>query len=68
MDYSEIVGFHGYECSGLAIGYRMAYDAMKALHVERFSDEELVAIVESYQTQNLLIFKPLISGHISRKY
>jgi formylmethanofuran dehydrogenase subunit E len=47
MDYSDIVAFHGHECPGLAIGYRMACAAMKALNAERSSDEELVAIVEN---------------------
>lgn len=45
--YSDIVDFHGHECPGLAIGYRMASAAMKALHAGRASDEELVAIVEN---------------------
>jgi len=47
MKYSEIVGFHGHECPGLAIGYRMACAAMKALKADRAADEELVAIVEN---------------------
>jgi formylmethanofuran dehydrogenase subunit E len=47
MDYAEIVKFHGHECPGLAIGYRMARAAMKALNVQRSSDEEIVAIVEN---------------------
>lgn len=47
MDYAEVVKFHGHECPGLAIGYRMACAAMKALNVQRSSDEEIVAIVEN---------------------
>jgi formylmethanofuran dehydrogenase subunit E len=47
MDYSDIVAFHGHECPGLTIGYRMACAAMRALNVDRSSDEELVAIVEN---------------------
>jgi formylmethanofuran dehydrogenase subunit E len=47
MDYSDIVAFHGHECPGLAIGYRMVCTAMRALNVHRSSDEELVAIVEN---------------------
>jgi len=47
MDYSDIVAFHGHECPGLAIGYRMVCTAMRALNVDRSSDEELVAIVEN---------------------
>jgi formylmethanofuran dehydrogenase subunit E len=47
MDYSDIVAFHGHECPGLAIGYRMACTAMRALDADRSFDEELVAIVEN---------------------
>lgn len=47
MNYTEIVEFHGHECPGLAIGYRLASAAMAALNVDRAGDEELVAIVEN---------------------
>jgi formylmethanofuran dehydrogenase subunit E len=47
MDYSEIVRFHGHECPGLAIGYRVACAAMDELRSMRAEDEELVAIVEN---------------------
>ena len=47
MDYSEIAAFHGHECPGLAIGYRMACAAMQALEALRSEDEEIVAIVEN---------------------
>ena len=47
MYYSEIVGFHGHECPGLAIGYRMACSAMEALNAVRSADEEIIAIVEN---------------------
>jgi formylmethanofuran dehydrogenase subunit E len=47
MNYDEVAGFHGHKCPGLAIGYRMALAAMKALGVSRSDDEELVAIVEN---------------------
>lgn len=47
MIYEEIVGFHGHECPGLAIGYRMATAAMDKLTSIRSADEELVAIVEN---------------------
>jgi formylmethanofuran dehydrogenase subunit E len=47
MTYEEIVGFHGHECPGLAIGYRMATAAMDKLKSIRSADEELVAIVEN---------------------
>ena len=47
MTYEEIVQFHGHECPGLAIGYRMATAAMDKLESMRSADEELVAIVEN---------------------
>jgi len=47
MDFSEIVKFHGHNCPGLAIGYRMACAAMKALDTCRAADDEIVAIVEN---------------------
>lgn len=47
VSYLEIVGFHGHECPGLAIGYRMANAAIEALNSGRSGDEELVAIVEN---------------------
>jgi formylmethanofuran dehydrogenase subunit E len=47
MTYEEISQFHGHECPGLAIGYRMATAAMESLELPRAEDEELVAIVEN---------------------
>ena len=47
MKYSEVVRFHGHECPGLAIGYRMALAGLEALTSTRSEDEELVAIVEN---------------------
>lgn len=47
MQYNEIVRFHGHDCPGLAIGYRMALSAMEKLESIRSEDEELVAIVEN---------------------
>ncbi len=47
MDYADIVSFHGHECPGLAVGYRMARAAMDELAPARSEDEELVAIVEN---------------------
>ncbi len=47
MTYEEIVKFHGHECPGLAIGYRMTLAAMEKLDSSRSEDEELVAIVEN---------------------
>lgn len=47
MTYEEIILFHGHECPGLAMGYRMATAAMERLESIRAEDEELVAIVEN---------------------
>ncbi len=47
MNYQEIIRFHGHECPGLAIGYRMAVAGMKELDSVRSEDEEIVAIVEN---------------------
>jgi formylmethanofuran dehydrogenase subunit E len=47
MEYQEIVRFHGHECPGLAIGYRMASAGLKAIESVRAEDEELVSIVEN---------------------
>lgn len=47
MTYEEIVRFHGHECPGLAIGYRMATAAIDELKSIRSEDEQLVAIVEN---------------------
>ena len=47
MTYEEIIRFHGHDCPGLAIGYRMATAAVEELESVRAEDEELVAIVEN---------------------
>ena len=47
MTYEEIIQFHGHECPGLAMGYRMATAAMNELDSIRAEDEEIVAIVEN---------------------
>lgn len=47
MTFEEIVRFHGHQCPGLAIGYRMASAAIEKLESMRAEDEELVAIVEN---------------------
>jgi formylmethanofuran dehydrogenase subunit E len=47
MTYEEIIQFHGHECPGLAMGYKMATAAMESLASLRAEDEELVAIVEN---------------------
>ncbi|MCL4475086.1 MAG: FmdE family protein [Nitrospirae bacterium] len=46
--FEEVVSFHGHSCPGLALGYRVALAALKAMDMEKISeDEELVAIVEN---------------------
>lgn len=46
--FDEVVDFHGHSCPGLALGYRVALAALKAMDMEKISeDEELVAIVEN---------------------
>ena len=47
MTYEEIIRFHGHDCPGLAMGYRMATAALENLESFRAEDEELVAIVEN---------------------
>lgn len=41
------VDFHGHECFGLALGYRVAESALQSLGKDRSEDEELVAVVEN---------------------
>ena len=45
--FEQVVAFHGHACPGLALGYRVAREALEQLHIERAQDEELVAIVEN---------------------
>jgi formylmethanofuran dehydrogenase subunit E len=45
--FKEVVAFHGHACPGLAMGYRVATAAIKALDLARSKDEELVAVVEN---------------------
>lgn len=47
MTFKETAQFHGHECPGLAMGYRMATAAMEALASTRSEDEEIVAITEN---------------------
>jgi len=47
MKYADIVRFHGHDCPGLAIGYRMAAAGLNELRAMRAEDEEIVAIVEN---------------------
>lgn len=47
MTFRDTVRFHGHQCPGLAIGYRMATAGIKWLEEQRALDEELVAITEN---------------------
>ncbi|MBN1351944.1 formylmethanofuran dehydrogenase [candidate division KSB1 bacterium] len=47
MTYDEIVAFHGHDCPGLLLGYRMTRAAMSLIAGDRSEDEEIVAIVEN---------------------
>ena len=42
-DWDQCVTFHGHECPGLAIGYRVAKAAQKRLGVNFSPDEEVDA-------------------------
>jgi len=46
-DFQKAIEFHGHCCPGLTIGYLAAKAALTHLKVDRATDEELVAIVES---------------------
>lgn len=46
-NWEKCVEFHGHECPGLAIGYKVAEIALKEIDVRKAHDEELVAIVEN---------------------
>lgn len=46
-DFQVVVAFHGHLCLDIALGYRVAKAAMRALACERPKDEELVAVVEN---------------------
>jgi formylmethanofuran dehydrogenase subunit E len=41
MTFEEIIQFHGHECPGLAMGYRMAAAAMNKLDSIRAEDEDI---------------------------
>jgi formylmethanofuran dehydrogenase subunit E len=47
IDFQKAIDFHGHCCPGLTTGYLAAKAALAQLKVERATDEELVAIVES---------------------
>ena len=44
--YKDLISFHGNNCPGLAIGYRMSKAALAFLPDSRAEDGEIVAIVE----------------------
>ncbi|MCX6012101.1 MAG: FmdE family protein [Chloroflexi bacterium] len=46
-EFNRIGKFHGHQCPGLAIGYRMTKAGISVLGESRSEDEELVAIVEN---------------------
>lgn len=46
-DLARAVDFHGHLCPGLAIGFRAAQAAARALGLSPSADEELVAVVEN---------------------
>lgn len=45
--WERAIEFHGHECVGLALGYKVAEAALYSLRASRDVDEELVAIVEN---------------------
>lgn len=45
--WEKAIEFHGHSCPGLAVGYRVAWIALRELREIRSSDEELVAVVEN---------------------
>ncbi|PKK90012.1 MAG: hypothetical protein CVV64_11865 [Candidatus Wallbacteria bacterium HGW-Wallbacteria-1] len=47
ISFDEVAQFHGHQCPGLAMGYRMTLAAMQALRCGSAEDEDLVAIVEN---------------------
>lgn len=45
--WEKSVEFHGHTCLGLALGFRVAEAALKALGSKRDGDEEMIAVVEN---------------------
>lgn len=45
--FAEVVAFHRHACPGLALGYRVACQALDWLATQASTDEELVAVVEN---------------------
>lgn len=46
-DWERCIDFHGHQCPGLAIGFRVAMAARKGLGVTSAGDEELVCVAEN---------------------
>ncbi|WP_339137331.1 MAG: FmdE family protein [Candidatus Electrothrix sp. GW3-4] len=46
-DWERCVAFHGHQCPGLAIGFRVTMAARKQLGVTSAADEELVCVTEN---------------------
>lgn len=47
ISWEDAKNFHGHECGGLTLGYKVGQYALEKLNFDRSSDEELVAIVEN---------------------
>lgn len=45
--WEDVIKFHGHECPGLAIGYKVAQAAQKYLEIDFSEDEEIVCIAEN---------------------
>ncbi len=46
-DWEKCIDFHGHQCPGLAIGFRVAFAARKRLEITSAADEELVCVTEN---------------------
>ncbi|WP_417912316.1 FmdE family protein [Candidatus Electronema sp. TJ] len=46
-DWEQCIAFHGHECPGLAIGYRIAKAAQQRLGVKFSADEDIVCVTEN---------------------
>ena len=46
-DWDDCIAFHGHECPGLAIGFRVAQAARTRLGITSAHDEELVCVTEN---------------------
>ena len=65
MTYEEIIQFHGHECPGLGMGYRMATAAMNKLDSIRAEDEEIVAMLRMMHAV-LMLCSVLLAAHLVR--